>query len=61
MHYGTHNNNSLDGYSIAVYTIYVNLFLNYLVQKEHVPLYITIIQYDNDNQGCEPLILLGSK
>ena len=31
------------------------------LQKEHVPLYITIIQYDNDNQGCEPLILLTSK
>ena len=24
-------------------------------------MYITIIQYDNDNQGCEPLILLTSK
>ena len=36
-----------------------NIFFN--AKKEHVPLYITIIQYDNDNQGCEPLILLGSK
>lgn len=38
---------------------------NYLVQKnnkkEHVPMYITIIHIDNNNQGCKPLILLKSK
>ena len=62
MHYGTHNNNSIDNIIISVYTIYVNLFfLNLSDTKEHAPLYITIVQYDNDNQGCELLILLTSK
>ena len=42
---------------------YIELMSNKFLygKKEHVPLYITIIHIDNDNQGCEPLILLKSK
>ena len=36
-----------------------NKFFN--AKKEHVPLYITIVHIDNNNQGCKTLILLASK